>query len=175
MVEYEACILGLQAALDLKVRGIDVYGDSTLIICQIIGDWRTKDSKLILYHRRLSELVQQFRKITFTYLPRSDNRFADALATLAAMVQIPEGREVHPLEVGVRDEPAYCMVVEAEPDGKPWYHDVKTYMQSRTYPEGATEPDKKTIRRMSLQYYLDPAIQAVLRFSASQMCRHRGG
>ena len=175
MVEYEACILGLQAALDLKVRDIDVYGDSTLIICQIIGDWRTKDSKLILYHRRLSELVQQFRKITFTYLPRSDNRFADALATLAAMVQIPEGREVHPLEVGVRDEPAYCMVVKAEPDGKPWYHDVKTYMQSRTYPEGATEPDKKTIRRMSLQYYLDPAIQAVLRFSASQMCRHRGG
>jgi len=81
MVEYEACILGLQAALDLKVRDID--GDSTLIICQMIGDWRTKDSKLILYHRRLSELVQQFRKITFTYLPRSDNRFADALATLS--------------------------------------------------------------------------------------------
>jgi ribonuclease HI len=33
--EYKACILGLEAALELKVRKIDVYGDSMLIICQV--------------------------------------------------------------------------------------------------------------------------------------------
>jgi hypothetical protein len=32
-VEYEACILGLEAALELNIRKIDVYGDSMLIIC----------------------------------------------------------------------------------------------------------------------------------------------
>ena len=36
--EYEACILGLEAALELKVRKIDVYGDSMLIICQVKGE-----------------------------------------------------------------------------------------------------------------------------------------
>jgi hypothetical protein len=32
-VEYEACILGLEDALELNIRKIDVYGDSMLIIC----------------------------------------------------------------------------------------------------------------------------------------------
>ena len=30
--EYEACIIGLQAALGLGVKELEVYGDSTLII-----------------------------------------------------------------------------------------------------------------------------------------------
>ena len=30
--EYEACIMGLQAALGLGVKGFEVYGDSALII-----------------------------------------------------------------------------------------------------------------------------------------------
>ena len=33
--KYEACIMGLQAALGLGVKGLEVYGDSALIICQI--------------------------------------------------------------------------------------------------------------------------------------------
>jgi ribonuclease HI len=37
-IEYEACILGLEAALELKVRKIDVYGDSMLIIYQVKGE-----------------------------------------------------------------------------------------------------------------------------------------
>ncbi|XP_073261622.1 uncharacterized protein [Populus alba] len=32
--EYEACILGLEAALEMNIKKIDVYGDSMLIICQ---------------------------------------------------------------------------------------------------------------------------------------------
>ena len=32
---YEACIMGLQAALGLEVKELEVYGDSTLIISQI--------------------------------------------------------------------------------------------------------------------------------------------
>ena len=33
--EYEACIMGLQAALGLGVKELEVYGDSALIIFQI--------------------------------------------------------------------------------------------------------------------------------------------
>jgi ribonuclease HI len=36
--EYEACILGLEAALELKIRKMDVYGDLMLIICQVKGE-----------------------------------------------------------------------------------------------------------------------------------------
>jgi len=37
--EYEACIMGLEAALELNIRKIDVYEDSMLIICQVKGEW----------------------------------------------------------------------------------------------------------------------------------------
>jgi ribonuclease HI len=36
--EYEAYILGLEAALEMKIRKVDVYGDSILIICQVKGE-----------------------------------------------------------------------------------------------------------------------------------------
>jgi ribonuclease HI len=36
--EYKACILDLEAALEMKIRKVDAYGDSMLIICQVKGE-----------------------------------------------------------------------------------------------------------------------------------------
>jgi len=47
--KYEACILGLEAVLELKIKEIDVYEDSMLIICQVKGEWQTKEEKLRSY------------------------------------------------------------------------------------------------------------------------------
>ena len=33
VAEYEACVLGLQVAIEKKIRGLTVYGDSALVIC----------------------------------------------------------------------------------------------------------------------------------------------
>ena len=38
MAEYEACIFGLKAAIDLGIKSLDVFGDSALVISQIKGD-----------------------------------------------------------------------------------------------------------------------------------------
>ena len=35
MAEYEACTLGIQAAIDFKVKLLKVYGDSALVIHQL--------------------------------------------------------------------------------------------------------------------------------------------
>jgi len=37
IAEYEACALGIQAAIDFKVKLLKVYGDSTLVIHQLKG------------------------------------------------------------------------------------------------------------------------------------------
>ncbi|PKI43824.1 hypothetical protein CRG98_035785 [Punica granatum] len=50
VAEYEACILGLQAAIDFKVKELEVFGDSMLTIFQTLGQWKTKDEKLVPYH-----------------------------------------------------------------------------------------------------------------------------
>ena len=33
VAEYEACVLGLQAAIEKKIKSLKVYGDSALVIC----------------------------------------------------------------------------------------------------------------------------------------------
>ena len=35
IVEYEACILGLETALELGIRGMETFGDSNMMIRQI--------------------------------------------------------------------------------------------------------------------------------------------
>ena len=91
MVEYEACITGLETALDLSIRQLEIHGDSNLVIRQTQGIWRTRDEKLKAYHAYLDLLVARFEELRYIHLPREENRFADALATLASVVEIPAG------------------------------------------------------------------------------------
>ncbi|PKI49419.1 hypothetical protein CRG98_030189, partial [Punica granatum] len=118
VAEYEECILGLQAAIDFKVKELEVFGDSMLTIFQTLGQWKTKDAKLVPYHEYLEELAKNFEKISFTYTPRAKNQFADVLATLASMASISEGNIVEPLEIEVAKRPAHCNAIEAS-EAKP--------------------------------------------------------
>ncbi|XP_039031357.1 uncharacterized protein LOC120166029 [Hibiscus syriacus] len=49
MAEYEACILGIQAPIERKIKILEVFGDSALVIYQLRGEWMTRDSKLMEY------------------------------------------------------------------------------------------------------------------------------
>ncbi|XP_077249147.1 uncharacterized protein LOC143888587 [Tasmannia lanceolata] len=123
MAEYEACIAGLESALPLEVQDLDVYGDSLLIICQTNGKWLTKEDRLIQYHTYLTSLIKSFHNISFTYVSRLRNRFADPLAILASMVDIRVGVKVCPLAIKRHVIPAHVHMVQIAarcPDGKPW-------------------------------------------------------
>ena len=58
VVEYEACVLGLQAVIEKKIKSLNVYGDSALVICQLKGEWETKDSKLVPYQEFIKGLIE---------------------------------------------------------------------------------------------------------------------
>uniref|UniRef100_A0A2N9GXD9 Integrase catalytic domain-containing protein n=1 Tax=Fagus sylvatica TaxID=28930 RepID=A0A2N9GXD9_FAGSY len=175
MTEYEACIVGLQAALEFGAYELEVFGDSLLIVSQTNGEWQARDPKLIPYQRYISRLVPKFKYVTFTYTPRAHNHFADALATLASLIKLVEGDDVRPLRIETRDIPAYCvcieecMNVEAEIDNKPWYYDIKRFIQDREYPPRATENEKKYIRRMAFQFFLSGEILHVQTCHKCQM------
>ena len=91
VVEYEACITGLETALDLRVRQLEIHGDSNLVIQQTQGIWRTRDEKLKPYHAYLDLLFNRFEDLRYIHLPRTKNQFADVLATLASVIEIPTG------------------------------------------------------------------------------------
>ncbi|RVW66471.1 hypothetical protein CK203_065758 [Vitis vinifera] len=88
IVQYEACILGLETALELGIRQMEVFGDSNLVLRQIQEDWKTRDVKLRPYHAYLELLVARFDDLRYVHMPRAHNRFADTLATLASSVDI---------------------------------------------------------------------------------------
>ncbi|KAG8498092.1 hypothetical protein CXB51_007017 [Gossypium anomalum] len=88
MAEHKAWIMGIRAAIEHKIKVLEVYGDSAPVINQLKGEWGTRDPKLIEYRRLVLELIKKFNDITFCYLPRDENQMADALATLASMVKI---------------------------------------------------------------------------------------
>jgi len=49
MAEYEACILGIRAVIDFRVKLLKVYRDLALVIFQLKGEWETFNHKLIPY------------------------------------------------------------------------------------------------------------------------------
>ena len=65
VTEYEACIIGIQAALGLGVKELEVYGDLALIISQIQNIWKIKEEKLMHYRECLQKLALKFGKIQY--------------------------------------------------------------------------------------------------------------
>ena len=58
-----------------------------------------KEEHLKPYQQYLEDLTKTFDKIEYTIIPRTQNQFADALPTLASMVEILEGVWTRPLEI----------------------------------------------------------------------------
>ncbi|XP_050876377.1 uncharacterized protein LOC127080091 [Lathyrus oleraceus] len=114
--EYEACILGIEAAIDLRINILDVYGDLALVIYQAKGEWDTRDAKLIPYRAHVVKLIEYFNDITFHHIPRVENQVVDALVTLAAMYQVRFHNETPVIRIERRDEPAYYQLIEEETD-----------------------------------------------------------
>ncbi|XP_016740227.1 uncharacterized protein Mb2253c-like [Gossypium hirsutum] len=159
MAEYEACIMGIWAAIERKIKILEVYGDSVLVIYQLKGEWETRDPKLIRYLKLVLELIQEFDSITFQYLPRDENQMADALATLASMIKVNKSGDMKPIQINIYETPAPCYSIKEEKnDDHPWYQDILRHVKNREYPDHATENDKRRLRRLAIDYILDGEI-----------------
>ena len=99
VTKYEACIIGLEALLAIYVKEVEIYGNFVLVLVQTQRIWKTKEEHLKPYQAYLERVCQKFTKIEYTYMPRSQNQFIDALATLASLVQIPMNTFMQPIDI----------------------------------------------------------------------------
>ena len=51
----------------------------------------TRDEKLKPYHAYLDLLIDKFDELRYIHLSKTENQFANALATLAFVIEIPTG------------------------------------------------------------------------------------
>ncbi len=81
--EYRALLAGLQKALDLKIKNLEVFLDSELVVKQIHGEYRVKHPELIPLYEEIKSVLRKFPTIQVSHVRREKNKEADTLANLA--------------------------------------------------------------------------------------------
>ena len=57
------------------------------------------------------------------------------------------------------DEPAYCYELNTdEVEEKPWFHEVKRYLETQEYPEEASINDRKFLRKFFAKFFLSNGV-----------------
>ncbi|XP_034708984.1 uncharacterized protein LOC117932049 [Vitis riparia] len=135
---------------------MEVFGDTNLVLRQIQGHWKTRDVKFRPCHAYLELLVGRFDDLSYTHLLRTQNQFANALATLASMIDIPVNTTIRSLLIESRSVPTYCCLIdEAElDDSLPRYHDIYQFMRFNTYPKVVMSKDKRALRQLTTWFVI---------------------
>ncbi|KAG5550486.1 hypothetical protein RHGRI_015453 [Rhododendron griersonianum] len=93
-VEYQALILGLEMAVEAKHLQLKVYGDSMLIINQLLDIYEVRKAELMPFNNYARRLIAWLGGVTLEHVPRDENRQANALAKLASTLAFPN-QETH--------------------------------------------------------------------------------
>ncbi|XP_070050684.1 uncharacterized protein [Nicotiana tomentosiformis] len=92
--EYQALIFGLEMDVDMKQLQLQVFGDSKLVINQLLGSYEIKKPELVLYHKYAKKLVSWLGEVTIQHVSRKENKRADALAAITSTLSLPDQTQV---------------------------------------------------------------------------------
>jgi len=81
--EYQAIIAGLEKSVSLGAKQVSVKADSKLAVNQINGNFKIKNTALRPLYQQVVQLIGKLESFSITYIPREQNRQADALANKA--------------------------------------------------------------------------------------------
>ena len=70
-------------AIEMGIKDLDIYGDSQLVIKQLLEEYEVKKDDLVSYHKYALRLLDKLETIKLQHIPRSANKMADALANFA--------------------------------------------------------------------------------------------
>jgi len=76
--EYQALKLGLEEAQKMRVQIVHVYMDSLLVVNQMLGIFQVKNRDLWPIHNSIKAMLENFKQVSFTHVPRELNKLADA-------------------------------------------------------------------------------------------------
>ncbi|XP_049371138.1 uncharacterized protein LOC125836102 [Solanum verrucosum] len=91
---YQALILGLEMAVDMKQLHLQVFGDSQLVINQLLGNYEVKKPELRPCHDYAQKLIGWLGDVTLQHVRRTENKKAYALAVLASTLTLPDQTQV---------------------------------------------------------------------------------
>lgn len=84
IAEYTASLLGIARAIELGASEIELRADSKLVIEQLAGRYKIKNTELKKLAGEIGDVVRiWWGKISFTHVYREDNTEADRLSNVA--------------------------------------------------------------------------------------------
>ena len=102
----------------MEVDQLEVSSDSQLVVKQIEDSYEARGEKMILYLKKVRELLKKFTRVQVKHVPRAENSRADALEKLAIASQEDMGRLKpfeHLLETSVSIDNGEVSLVMFEP------------------------------------------------------------
>lgn len=75
--EYQAVIFALEKAKELKGEVLKLFIDSDIIVNQLNQKYKIKNQGLASFFVKIWNAAQNFKSISYTYIPREQNKLAD--------------------------------------------------------------------------------------------------
>ncbi|KAL5571402.1 hypothetical protein UlMin_020999 [Ulmus minor] len=163
--EYEALIVGLEIVESKNIKKILIKGDSRLVIQQLRGEFTVKEPALVKYRMRAQQILQKFQAYRLEHMVRSQNIYADALATLASKIDIRRNQQAV-ITVGTKG-PTKTEPSHVKEDK--WITDIKAKLA-----EGKMT-DYKTIRHFHIEegiLYFKAPTGVLARFLSQEEASH---
>src|ERR1041385_3766939 len=115
--EYDALLYDMRMAISLGVRRLMIFGDSDLVINQVMKEWDIRSPTITTYCVAVRKLEKKFDGLELHHIPRAQNQAADDLAKLgSARGQIPPGIYLEHLHSPTFKEDPF---LQADPDMLP--------------------------------------------------------
>lgn len=81
--EYQAVIAALEEAKKLDATVISFFLDSELVVRQLRGEYKIKNSAIAPLAHKVLMLLKSFERVDFSHVPRQQNKIADRLVNEA--------------------------------------------------------------------------------------------
>ena len=148
--EYEAVIAGLNLAHSLEVDQLEVYSDSQLVVRQIEDTYEAKSERMILFLRKVRDLLKKFVLVQVKHVPRAENSRVNALAKLATTSQEDLSRSTPVEYLAEPSIDLYGEVVAQVGFKLTWMEPIWDYIIDRSLPDDPKEAAK--IRARSARF-----------------------
>ena len=144
--EYKAVIVGLNLAHAIEVDQLEVCSDSRLVVKQIEDTYEANGEKMILYLKKVRELLRKFVLVQVRHIPRAENSIADALAKLATASQEDLNKQTHVEHLAEPSIDLYDEEVSPIMSEPSWMDPIWDYLIDGRLPDDPKEASKLRTR-----------------------------
>ncbi|XP_027356898.1 uncharacterized protein LOC113866216 [Abrus precatorius] len=139
--EYEALLVGLRLAKEMRVKCITGWSDSKIMAEQVNDTYQVRDSIMLKYYQEFKKIKDEFDEVCVRHTPRNMNERANRLARLASQRKLGQLQSmVHQEILQSSITKQECMDIENSSHN--WMTSIIRYLIDGSLPEDPTSAKK---------------------------------